>query len=222
MSLSVLLVLSYHEVDNSITEEDELFIAKYLEGITPLEENLTYEDELEFIGKVQDSVLTIAPLHQGLSYDAEREPRDLYLATEGLCYDRSRVIEKILRFSGFETRHIAIYSTTETGSSFMSLITPRVFSHAVTEVLTRKGWVVVDSNDRWLAIDTQGNPVSLAQIHTNTENSSELSLSHRAPSRIYEEPFIYIYGLYSRHGRLYPPYNGIPDVNYGELVQNIL
>ena len=222
ISLGVWLILSYHEVNNSITEEDKLFIAKYLEDITSLEEHSTYKEELEFIRKVQNSVLTIAPLHKGLPYDTEREAKDLFLATEGLCYDRSRVIEKILRFSGFETRHISIYPTKKTGSSIISLITPKISSHAVTEVLTKKGWVVVDSNDPWLAIDTQGNPVSLAQINSKTNDSPVVSLRHEVPSQIYQEPFIFIYGLYSKHGRFYPPYNFIPDVNYGELVQNFI
>jgi hypothetical protein len=37
---------------------------------------------------------------------------------------------------------------------------------------------------------------------------------------IYGAPFTYVYGL-SRHGRFYPPYNAVPDVNWGELAQNL-
>ena len=37
---------------------------------------------------------------------------------------------------------------------------------------------------------------------------------------IYTNFFVAVYGLYSRHGRFYPPYNLIPDINYGEFIQN--
>jgi hypothetical protein len=34
-------------------------------------------------------------------------------------------------------------------------------------------------------------------------------------------PFTWIYSLYSRHGRFYPPYDPVPDVNWAELAQNL-
>ena len=43
----------------------------------------------------------------------------------------------------------------------------------------------------------------------------------KPPFNIYMKPFIYIYGLYSRHGKFYPPYNLVPDINYGEFIQNV-
>ena len=39
---------------------------------------------------------------------------------------------------------------------------------------------------------------------------------------ILKNNFIYIIGLYSRHGRFYPPYNFIPDINWGEFMYNFL
>jgi hypothetical protein len=222
MGILLFLVLSSNEVDNSITEEDKRFIPNYLESIPPLEHESPYKEEIEIIKKIQDSVLTVAPNHEGLPYNTEREPKDVYVASKGLCYDRSRVIEKILRYSGFDTRHISMYSTTKTHSAFKSLMTPGVPSHAVTEVLTKRGWLVVDSNNRWLSIDSHGNPLSIAQIKLSIEGPDEIPWRHKPPSIIYQEPFTFIYGLYSRHGKFYPPYNFIPDVNYEELLQNFL
>jgi len=189
------LVLSYNGVDNSITEEDKLFITKYLTSIPPLKHNPTYKDELEFITKIQDSVLRVAPNNEGLPYNTEREPKDVCLASRGLCYDRSRVIEKILRYSVFDTRYISIYSTQKTHSSFKSLMTPDIPSHAVTEVLTKRGWLVADSNNRWLSIETQGNPLSIAKIKLSMEGSDEVLWRHKPPNIIYQEPFTFIYGL---------------------------
>jgi len=57
----LVLFLSYNEVDNSITEEDKVFITKYLENISPLNSNRRYKEELEFIAKAQSSVLKVAP-----------------------------------------------------------------------------------------------------------------------------------------------------------------
>ena len=222
MGILLFLVLSSNRVDNAITEEDKRFIPHYVESIPPLEHNSTYTEELEIIKHIQDAVLTVAPNNEGLPYNTEREPKDVYLASKGLCYDRSRVIEKILRYSGFNTRHISIFSTTKTRSAFKSLMTPGVLSHAVTEVLTKKGWLVVDSNHRWISIDRHGNPFSIAQIQLNIEGSDQIPWRHNPPHKIYREPFTFVYGLYSRHGKFYPPYNFIPDVNYEELLQNFL
>ena len=38
---------------------------------------------------------------------------------------------------------------------------------------------------------------------------------------IYRAPYTWLYGVYSRHGRFFPPYNAIPDVNWPEMAQNL-
>jgi len=215
-------LLSYHEVDNSITAEDKLYIAKYLEGIPDIPENKSYINELDLIIQIQNSVISKAAHKNALPLGVEREPKDLFFIKAGLCYDRSRTIEKILRYVGFEARHIAIYSTKNTGSSIKSILTPGQASHAVTEVLTQKGWLVVDSNDRWVSIDSKNNPVSIAQIKLSAEGAADFAWNQIPPNKKYMNPFIFVYGLYSRHGLFYPPYNFIPDVNYQELAQNFL
>lgn len=212
--------LAYSEVDNSITAEDKQYIPKYLEGIPALPENRTYDNELDLIIQIQNSVLSKAAHNNALPLATTREPKDLFTAKAGLCYDRSRAIEKILRYVGFETRHIAIYSTKKTGSFLKSLTTPGVASHAVTEVLTQKGWLVVDSNHRWVSLDSNNNPVPISQIQLMAAGSNNISWNQEPPNKKYLQPFTYVYGLYSRHGKFFPPYNFIPDVNYQELAQN--
>jgi len=214
-------VLSYHAVDNSLTEEDRQYIPVYLSEVVPLPENPTYRDELTFIVSVQNSVLNIAPRNDGLPFGQKREPKELYAAKTGLCFDRSRVIEKILRYSGFETRHVSIYSKEKTGSTIKSLITPGVSSHAVTEVLTKNGWLIVDSNEPWVSTDTNIRPVSIENIQLSIENSVHIKWG-KEPNNIYLKPFTFVFGLYSRHGHFYPPYNFVPDINYGEIIQNAL
>lgn len=162
MGILLFLVLSFNRVDNAITEDDKRFIPHYVESIPPLEHDSTYLEELEIIKHIQDAVLTVAPNNEGLPYNTEQSQKTSNVASKGLCYDRSRVIEKTLRYSGFKTRHISIFSKTKTRSAFKSLKTPGVLSPAVTEVLTKKGWLIVDSNNRWLSIDRHENPFSIA------------------------------------------------------------
>lgn len=217
------MILTYHQVDNSLTREDVEFIEIILRDmrVAPTLKPRSYEKETQTIVEVQSAVLRCVPGNIGIPYNARREPKDVYFAKSGLCYDRSRVMEKILRYLSFRTRHISIYSTEQTHSAFLSLITPGVSSHAVTEVLTSKGWLVVDSNDSWVSLDKQGNPVPIEQIQSDV-GPCNISWSKPFPSGIYKKPFTFVYGLYSRHGRFYPPYNFIPDINYKELMQNVL
>jgi hypothetical protein len=88
--------------------------------------------------------------------------------------------------------------------------------------LTRKGWIVVDSNDPWVSLDAAGSAVSLSQIKSNADRHERLKWRQQVPNTIYEQRFTFLYGLYSRHGMLYPPYDFIPDINYPEFVQNVL
>jgi len=226
--LCTVFVLYYHAVDNSLTKEDRKYIPFYLNDVIPLPENPTYKDELTFIISIQRSVLTIVPRYKGIPRGQKREPKELYISKTGLCYDRSRVIEKILRYSDFKTRHVSIYMTTETGSKIRSLITPGVGSHAVTEVLTKRGWLIVDSNAPWVSTDKNDQPIPLEYINLSIENSLPIKWNKEPPLRapgvpsIYVQPFTFVYGLYSRHGYYYPPYNFVPDINYGEFFQNYL
>jgi hypothetical protein len=212
--------LAINRVDDSLTAEDSAFIASYLqsERIDGFPGSEDYAGQLAYIRRVQTAVLDSAYIFKAIPMRHEREPRDVILAKGGVCHDRSRVIEKILRYAGFSTRHVFILSVGNR-SPLVALLLPGLRSHAVTEVLTVKGWLVVDSNDPWISIDKQGDPESISEIET-------LGITHRIswheapPNSIYTEPFIAIYGLYSRHGQFYPPYAPVPNVNFGELLAN--
>jgi len=213
-------VLFISRVDNSITIEDQEYIKSFIDLEQKSSSLLSYTEQLELIKLIQKSVLTVAAPNIGIEKRKTREPKDLYLKKAGLCFDRSRVIEKILRNYGFETRHISIYSTKNTGSIFKSLVTPGINSHALSEVLTTKGWLVVDSNAEWLAIDKNNQPISISEIIRSKEIVIK-KLINDFPSFIYMENFFVIYGLYSRHGMYYPPFNIIPDINYSEFLYNL-
>ena len=214
-------VLYASRVNNTITLEDKIYINDHyikLENVDPY--STSYDEQLNLIKAIQHSVFLVAPTQGGIDKGKMREPKDLFIKKTALCYDRSRVIEKILRFYGFKTRHISIYSTKETGSILKSIFTPGINSHALTEVKTSKGWLVVDSNEEWVSLDYESQPISISEIIEKKASVKERLLND-FPSFIYLEDFFVIYGLYSRHGMYYPPFNIIPDINYSEFLYNL-
>lgn len=201
-----------HNVDIQVTPEDRHYLQRLLPGIQ-LQRPSNYAGEIALIRQIQAQVIDQIP-HAIIPNRFNRliEPKDLYLLRHGECYDRSRTIEKALSAAGFEVRHINLYSTQNT-HAIAALLTFRQDSHAVTEVKTSRGWLVVDSNLKWISLDRASQPVGVKAIATEFAN-----LKH-PPSPIYQS-FIPVIGLYSRHGRFYPPYNPFPDVNWLELLAN--
>lgn len=178
-----------------------------------------YEDQISYIQQVQMAVAALAEKQTPIPYNQEREPADLLREKAGLCYDRSRTLEKILRMAGFRVRHVSIYAISAKRSApvkIWHLTTNRTLrSHAVSECLTSRGWLVVDSLHPWISIDRDDHPVGLAAWH-----SQAVRWKNPPPEPIYQHPFTPIYGLYSRHGRFYPPFTPVPDINWREFIQN--
>ncbi len=216
-----------HNVDKTPSEEDALFIDRMMVDSghreLPSAPAANFEEEVDQVLSVQDAVLRAAPVNDGIPLDALREPRELYEGRQGLCYDRSRSIEKALGLLGMETRHVAVYSLAEGRTPMRALLTNGTPSHALTEVRTRRGWMLVDSNSRWIGLRPDGQPVSADQLRLMPRGSTPWSPKVKAAmAPVFEEDFVHVYGLYSRHGRFYPPMDGIPDVNLAELAQNLL
>jgi len=216
-----------HNVDTTPSAEDEVFLRRMMtdsgQGELIEEPAGDFDEEIDRILRIQDAVLQTAPVNDGLPLGASREPRDLYEAGQGLCYDRSRSIEKALTLTGLETRHVAVYGLAEGRTAMGALLTRDTPSHALTEVRTRRGWMLVDSNDRWIGLLADGRPVSADDLHDLPPGGavwSPLASGEIAP--IFRDGFVHVYGLYSRHGHFYPPMDGIPDVNLVELAQNLL
>lgn len=223
--LFILLSISllYCEVDNSLTNDDIAEISKHFSDIDSNSPILSYEEQISIINSVQSRVLDLAPNHDGIPLGQSRELKDVFIAKSGLCYDRSRVMEKVLRFKGFQTRHISVYSLRDYSLfSYISALTkPRINSHAVSEVLTKKGWLLLGSNNKWFPLEVNGDPISIEMIQKKSRTNQAITWAVVPQTSIYDSPFTYFYGLYSRHGYFYPPYNFIPDINYSEFVQNL-
>jgi hypothetical protein len=224
VAASVLLVY-LGNVDNELTTQDKSSINTIVgqsiinSGFKPE----SYLKELILIREAQKAVLEISKKGKGIPEGHSREPADLLLLKTGLCYDRSRVIEKILRLYGMETRHASIFSNPDSLNQISILAKSNLPSHAITEAKTKKGWIVVDSNSRWIALSTDSIPYDLKSIRNNNRSNGIKwiePIEGIQDHKIYQDNFLIIYGLYSRHGQFYPPYNFIPDFNLRELINN--
>jgi hypothetical protein len=213
------VTLWYSAVDNTLTSEDldyiKLFQPEVVDGLS-----LDYEDQIKFINSVLVSVSSVTSDYSGIPLNQSREPKDLHLRKSGLCYDRSRVIEKILRFNKFKVRHVSIFSLEGFTSKVRAMLTRGISSHAVSEVLTNKGWMLLGSNNVWMARVESGDPLSVADIQARVRSSQEIGWFEQPHTDIYEIDFVFFYGFYSRHGRFYPPFNPVPDINYSEFMDN--
>jgi hypothetical protein len=218
--LLAVAVAAAHDVSRKVAPQDAATAKQLLAGYPGDTPPRTFEQEIAFISTVQDRVLSAAPSDREIPEGQSRELTQLIRAGHGLCFDRSRAIETVLRTYGFEARHAAIYSTAKTGSALKSLVTPQVQSHALSEVKTSRGWMLVDSNSRWIGLTTSGETVELAEV-PKLRFAHWDSLARDPLPRIFGGPYTWVYGLYSRHGRFYPPFNAVPDLNWAELTANL-
>jgi hypothetical protein len=223
----ILMTLYINNVPTELTSEDLIYINKIMErcNIKPLDTIRTYEEEIIFLQKLQDSVICYYPIGIGIPLNQQREPKNLYELNEGLCYDRSRVFEKICKSQGFETRHVFLLLDENVIKSKIAIFRKdSISTHAVSEIRTHKGWLVIGSNYPWLALDKSNNPLSMKEI-SKYNKTGEIPTKYYntiSPNEMwYNANLIYIYGLYSRTGRLYEPFNFIPDLNFRELLFNI-
>lgn len=216
------LIAAWQNVDTGITSEDQIYIEK-ITGIKPFVMATTFDDDVALIRQIQNAAFETAPQIGLIPKRHSREPKDLYESSVAYCGDRARFIDKALRYYGFETRYASLYSKREGQGLFARLLDQGKGgdgSHAVVEVQTSEGWMVVDTRHRWLSLDASGQPVALHDLGGDHEwNVHNLD----APYPLLLQPHFVIYGLYSRHGLFYPPFTPyIPDVNWRELFYNFI
>jgi hypothetical protein len=222
-----LVAVGSQNVSTTVTPEDAEYAEHIMSAAGYIGERRQFGDLLQFesqvraVAAVQDAVLVASPTNIGVALNRQREPKDLFLLKQGLCFDRSRAIEKLLTYLGLEVRHVAVYATASR-SALAALLTPENPSHAVSEVRTAKGWLLVDSNNRWLGVDANRNPVSTLGLKKLSERRGPWAPESKARiNPIFLDDFVFVYGLYSRHGRFYPPFTSFPDVNFRQLVSNL-
>ena len=217
--------LNYYNISKTVTSEDKYYIRLYLPDLTEgCARRMTYEQQVKVIQHVQAVVGARTNGWLGLPEGAPREPKQLYLERTGMCYDRSRVLEKIYLYLGFETRHLSLFTREAYVHSYTTVLFHHVPSHAISEVLTKRGWLMIDSNDLWVALGPASEPISMHKMQQAFLAEKPIKWLVSPPDRdfgFYNQRCIPIYGLYSRHGRFYPPYtSGIPDFRLRGLFYN--
>jgi transglutaminase-like putative cysteine protease len=225
--LLVALLLGHNQVDNRLTDQDlqtiEALLKQRPPAHRPAPQARSLAEEIARIRELVDAVFLVAPNLAAIPEHQSREPHDVVRNGGGVCYDRSRFIEKVLRADGLETRHVALYRRDEGQTIWRTLLTRDAISHAVTEVRTRAGWMLIDPVANWVATDKGAQPVSTLEIARSVRQGKPIRwpAGQKVPD-FFNRDFVAVYGLYSRHGTFYPPFNRIPDVHYAELFDNLI
>lgn len=204
-------------VPTNLSSEDIEVFEKNFARFKNARAGINPEAEIQLVREIQRVVLQKIPFGPGIPEYSAREPADVLKRDTGLCYDRSRLFDKLYLWAGFETRHVYIlYRSAASEKYFESLLIsffmPRSESHAVTEVKTSRGWVLVDSNDAWISVNRNGGIVSIDHIWRHGADFDQIP-------DYFLRPFWAIRGLYSRRGHLYRPYFPYPQLNWRVFFQ---
>jgi len=192
-------------VDTRLSDKD---IAAFESvGLARAKEALSFEQEVLLIRDTQGVILQKSPLKKGIPKGASREPGDLFKYGYGLCYDRSRALDKAYKYLGFESRHVFMLYRRNDDPFWKVLLSRGRLSHAVTEVKTSRGWLVVDSTSPWVSVDKQGNPLDADHMSLNPARFAGIP-------EYMARPAWSIRGLYSRHGQFFHAYPVGPELSY--------
>lgn len=216
------LLLRMCQFNSEISSEDLIYADSLL-----LECDLNLSDpipsdfdaQIKQITELQRCVIRAAAVQEEIPKNHTRNLKDLFKLRQGLCYDLCYAIEKLLRIKGYEIRHVSIYHKQGRGS-LRTVLSPSSGSHAFCEVKTSKGWMIVDSSTPFIGLHNDKEPMDIQTINNmylnGKLNPNEFNYLHE----LFMQDNFYIYGLYSRHGHFYPPYNFIPDYQFCQLFYN--
>lgn len=218
----IFILALMHNVPGKITPEDQVALEKILTNIkdTPL---LSFNEEVDRIQNIQESVFWASMEATKIPLRQRREPQDLLDAGYGLCGDRGRTMEKAFRYAGFNARFVMVFTKDKKheDSPKKPYYDP-YGSHALVEVKTSKGWLIVDTVSPWISLDIHNNPVSL-EMWQGVKHRESYEWEPKIHGKMYwilKQNFKIAYGVYSRHGLFYPPYTPhIPDVNIPTFIK---
>jgi hypothetical protein len=223
-----------HNVSQKITPEDVIYIEKILNQAQTNARRLEktaetpFPDEIRIIRAIQRSAFTTAPNVQQIPLGQPREPKDLFATKAAYCGDRARYIDKALRHYGFTTRYASLYEK-QAGISFLKTILTKgdannSESHALVEVLTSKGWLIIDTRRQWISLTTAQQPITLEDLKDKPLAYFQWDRGNKQGGwPLLDRHYYIIYDLYSRHGQFYAPYTKyVPDVYWLGFIKNNL
>ena len=210
-----LLIIAYvfyaGHVSKQLTKDDVYAIEKLTVSSQCLK-TTSFENEINCIRAVQAAIKTLVPNMKCAEKRTTIEPLEFVNRGYGCCFDRARFTEKALAYYGFNTRHVAIYDRSQYG--WFGLLVPGISSHATTEVLTKKGWMGVDSNEPFILLTNNDEVLT----YKNFKPSINDLTSNVEPKEFYEKDVFVIYGLFSRHGMFHGLNLPSPEFNFRELL----
>ncbi len=195
----------------TVTNTDRAYIDSFLtEWKIPADLDsihTSFDTEVAFVSRVQDSIVK--------NFSGAFHPQemvgyvDFYFRNRaGVCYDKAILLEKIFTSYGFSIRHMYLYYREDSISINKSdFFKKGLASHAMLEVKTKKGWMVVATNGNWLGIDSQDNPLTIHDLRDQLKASTIKLKKPNYYGSYFFEPlripsnFLIIYGIYSRHGQ---------------------
>ena len=214
----LLLIVFYYifiaiDVSKSITKEDKE-ITKLLKVDKECLKINSYEQEIECIKSIQQSQLNLITGKSCRGKYINLGSKEVINLNTACCFDRARITEQALQIYGFKVRHVHLNETSKRG--YFNLLVPNTSSHAVSEVLTSKGWLGVDSNEAFVLMDKNNYP------NTYEKAISNGVINSYSKSPIYEKSMTYVIGLYSRNGTFFEPYIPyVPELNFGDFLGNL-
>lgn len=228
LSVAAVVFMAIYNVSGVVTKQDGVYIQKILEeaGHNPeaIRKTEKFDEQIQAILAIQGAAFHTTPDVELITLDTPREPENLYFAKAAYCGDRARFIDKALRWAGFESRFVSVYENEPDHSFFSTMLAKadgkRGMSHALVEVKTAKGWMIVDTRKFWISLTKDGDVIDLRELRRKKREAFVWSeLSREDKYWLLDRDYYIFYGLYSRHGRFYAPYTKyIPDVNWPEFL----
>ncbi|MFL5787012.1 MAG: transglutaminase domain-containing protein, partial [Flavisolibacter sp.] len=145
-----------------ITDQDRIYIDKFLAewkiNLSAEQVHADFNSESAFIQKLVTSVVSTIN-HKEIQNSNFGNIKYYYENRLGFCYDRAILMEKIFRYYHFNFRHVFVYYLKDPNAKpgVLDFFRKSTLSHAITEVETKKGWMVIDSNTDCVGIDKNGN-----------------------------------------------------------------
>ena len=201
-------------VTKAITQDDHE-IAKLLNVDKECSDLNTYEKEIICVKSIQEAQLNLIDDTKCRGRFINLGSIEVINKNTACCFDRARITEQVLQIYKFKVRHVFLAQT----EIFFYNNLPRSSSHAVTEVLTSRGWLGVDSNEPFILLDQDNLPNTYEQaIHNGLIKSLSTSTF---TDYFYKKPLVYVIGLYSRNGTFFEPYLPyIPEINFNDFFGN--
>jgi hypothetical protein len=226
-----------------LTKEDRAYIQRFLNEwhihSNPTEVHQSFEAELHFISRIQDSVLTDITGEQ-IPHVYFGNVRWYYEKRQGICYDRAVLMEKILLLYHFPFRHVYIYFGEEKTPELTDFFKQHITSHAALEVKTKKGWMAIGTDANWLGVTKSGELMNYFDVRRKVEASKGEPAGEKPITiggNVWTQAsyrFRIVYGVYSRHGDFFTGASStnstplftdkkhiLPDYNWRMLLYNL-